>query len=630
MRNPVTAAFFESETLGNQADVLVREAIQNSLDARASAGAPVRVRIYLSLQSGALSPTDMARWTPGLRRHLQIPGSGAREVPTETAYCPFLVYEDFGTTGLTGDPQRYQAESDETEKNNFFSFFRAEAFSEKEASEGGIWGVGKTVFLGTSDINTFFGLSSTEDGQLLLGRCVLRYHTLDSQPYTSDGYFGMRRDDGLVLPVDEASSHRDLLDQFVSDFQILRTADEPGLSIVVPWYPHGEGTQFSTRALEAAIVKSYFWPIIRGDLTVTLESPRESIHIDSVSIVERLTDLDQPLRAQMEAVVDLAQWAHSCQENPTGEGCQLEVDFAVGAAAPQWTAEALPDEVRAAIAVTLEDHERVSLRVFMNVLPKNADAQKTWFDIFLEGTAEKEQPVFLRDLLRIQEEPKSPRKVGSVRAIVLVQDQPLASFLRAAEMPAHDRWDTNSQRLKQKYRHSEATLRFVRNSVRVVAEQSLRAAMSAPDPLPTHEFFAEVAPTGPPASGAKDDGRSESTKMKKPNLPRPKRSVRAEKSGSSVVLGPGEERPDVGAMIHITFAYDVRSGDPVKRYRKYDFSFTGPASPITLSLNGVEEIARGPNTLRLKVINEDFQVRADGFDENRDLFVRTISSEATR
>ncbi len=52
-RNPVTGEYFDEESIDQPAQALVREAIQNILDARAN-GDAVTVRFYISGVAGAL------------------------------------------------------------------------------------------------------------------------------------------------------------------------------------------------------------------------------------------------------------------------------------------------------------------------------------------------------------------------------------------------------------------------------------------------------------------------------------------------------------------------------------------------------------------------------------------------
>jgi hypothetical protein len=104
-REPIQGEFFANEAISNSAEALVREGIQNTLDARWN-GQAAEVRIRLSGTEGALDATKMAPYMDGLWPHLKAKGNGLREPPNRDNLCPFLLFEDFGTTGLEGDPEQ--------------------------------------------------------------------------------------------------------------------------------------------------------------------------------------------------------------------------------------------------------------------------------------------------------------------------------------------------------------------------------------------------------------------------------------------------------------------------------------------------------------------------------------------
>lgn len=176
--DPIQGEFFDEaadpdEPRRGPAASLVREAIQNSLDARVGSG-PVHVRFYLS--SGEGLATDRARhWFAGLWPHLRARRSGLRNVPPCPQACRFAVVEDFGTRGLEGDPRRGTT-PDEDERDDFFAFFRAIGLSGKAGQEGGRWGVGKSVFNRASRINTFVALSVRNRDRCahLIGSCFVQ------------------------------------------------------------------------------------------------------------------------------------------------------------------------------------------------------------------------------------------------------------------------------------------------------------------------------------------------------------------------------------------------------------------------------------------------------------------------
>jgi hypothetical protein len=140
-RNPVTEEYFDEEAIERPAQALVREVIQNSLDARAN-GDAVKVRFYVSGPAGALAADRARFWLGDGLPHYVAKGSGLRwsgDLPS----CPYLVVEDFGTIGLEGTPDATDLDPGGTNRNHFYAFFRAEGVSENTGGRGK-WGVGKT------------------------------------------------------------------------------------------------------------------------------------------------------------------------------------------------------------------------------------------------------------------------------------------------------------------------------------------------------------------------------------------------------------------------------------------------------------------------------------------------------
>jgi hypothetical protein len=234
-RDPFEAEFFtgeeESEEVYGRTDALVREAIQNSLDAPASDGLPIRIRFFLSMPSDTISPDEAKPYLDGLLPHLDalkndFVNSGS--VPA----MDFLVIEDFGTRGLTGDPMRTTDPPDGSGED-FYWFWRNVGRSGKGGAERGRWGLGKTVFPATSKINTLFGLTvrSTDHRRMLMGQAITKIHRIGSTDYDPEGFYcdpSLSAD--LQMPIESA----DALDSFSSTFHLSRTT-EPGLSIVVPY-----------------------------------------------------------------------------------------------------------------------------------------------------------------------------------------------------------------------------------------------------------------------------------------------------------------------------------------------------------------------------------------------------------
>lgn len=134
-----------SQTILSCAGPFIREAVQNSLDARRPGyKGPVSVRLYVSGYDGALEPAAAKRYFRGGWDHFHAEGSGLRETTGRDDVCPFITYEDSGTTGLTGDTEQFHEVPGV--RNPFYYFFRAKGAVEQTGSRARSMGLGKFVF----------------------------------------------------------------------------------------------------------------------------------------------------------------------------------------------------------------------------------------------------------------------------------------------------------------------------------------------------------------------------------------------------------------------------------------------------------------------------------------------------
>jgi hypothetical protein len=222
VRDPIQGEFFSTEAIKNPADALVREAIQNALDATLKDADGLKkvlnVRFFLAVGKHSMPSQQALAWFDGAWDHFHASGNGLREPPTKNEPCPWLVFEDFGTCGLQGDVMH--SEPIDGAQNHFFYFFRAEGKSVEGGKERGRWGVGKYVFPRSSRANAFFGLSVRSDDKkrYLLGTSVFKSHRVAGKYYCPDGYFGVKNPSDFILPVDDKPT----LDKFCKDFNLIQ------------------------------------------------------------------------------------------------------------------------------------------------------------------------------------------------------------------------------------------------------------------------------------------------------------------------------------------------------------------------------------------------------------------------
>src|SRR5438094_35679 len=94
--DPVHDEFFKAQDL---ADALVRESIQNSLDAKATRSrSPVRVRFRFAAGAHALPAEAVGEYFGGLGAHLHAVAKSIHTIlPRDDESVPYLLIEDFGT-----------------------------------------------------------------------------------------------------------------------------------------------------------------------------------------------------------------------------------------------------------------------------------------------------------------------------------------------------------------------------------------------------------------------------------------------------------------------------------------------------------------------------------------------------
>jgi len=621
-REPVEGEFFATEGISDPGVALVREAVQNSLDARLAQQDNILIRIALSGEGGAADPSQASRYFEGVREHLEAEQSGLRRdgLPPPDGSCPYLVIEDFGTTGLTGDPSQGFRPKDESEKNHFYHFFRADGQSDKDPSDRGSWGIGKSIFPRSSRINCVFGVTVRADDEqtLLMGRMALGLHWVGEEHY-QDGYFGVPPRDGrqLVMPVDDPG----VIKRFCDTFGLQR-GNGTGLSVVVPW-PRPEITE---EHLVRAVVSGYFWPILNGQLEVIVETPEVRSILDAESLASEVEGIGGELADDIVPLIRLAEWAEALPEHKT-----LEINMPEPTRRWQWSSELIPEEARASLSEALEKGEHVAIRVPVTVRSKDDPPERSFFDVFMvpDFGNRRDRPTFVREGLIIPNV-NAPRTRG-VLSLIVVEDPPLAAFLRDAENPAHTEWQDDGSKFRDKYESGVGDLNFVKRSVHEIVRILTASEQEEDVTLLADLFPSPTEHDGPPGQQADEEEGDDEPGIEPPEPPPPPprpQPFRIQRLSDGFALVPAnQDTVECPSCLDVRVAYDTRRGNPLKRYDPADFELD--EAPISVSFGGLEARAWGPNTILADVTDPEFRLEVTGFDPNRDLYVRVKVREAT-
>ncbi len=413
IREPIAGAFFASDAVSEPGEALVREGIQNSLDAALDGGRTL-VRISLVGENDAPDWPEINPYFAGAAVHYTAGNNGLRpeNIPTENTPRTLLIFEDFGTTGLMGDPETPYPPQDRSE-NNFFHFFRAEGLTDKDPGKRGSWGLGKDTFFRASKVNTVFGLTVRNDDnrRLLMGKTVLKFHQV-GEDYFQDGYFGIKSDaTDMVMPVEDNIA----IDRFREAFHLERGNDS-GLSVVVPWLD----PEITETAVIQAVFRNYFYAILHGDLDVMVETAGIETWLDKDNFLVEARGLAD--RHGVLPIIELADWAvngisnvdrHLLNMPATGRGWA-------------WDRELFSDDLLKVLSGKLRDLERFAIRVPVTVRKKDGARQESYFDVYIqsEDSNERTRPMFIRDGILITAV-NAPLMRG-IRALVIVNDAPLS------------------------------------------------------------------------------------------------------------------------------------------------------------------------------------------------------------
>ena len=609
--------FFKSDAVSNKANAIVREGIQNSLDA-APASQLVTIKIRVAEWSPAEAASRLPRYLAGFAPHFDAVKSKLPSCPEDGDTFRYLVFEDFGTTGLSGNPEQWWPD-DDCPPNSFFNYFRSEGLSEKSDGARGRHGVGRLVFMFASKIRSVFGLTRRGDGEeLLMGTAVLRNHKVGSTPFLLDAWYGIPSHavDGLTLPISE----REFLRRFSKDFNLSR-GSENGLSVIVPWLSE----EVTEAEISKAVIQGYFHPILRGKLVVTVVSDNETITIDRASISTAAQAYGTDFYSQVRPIIELTKESLATQ---------TRIEIPPPLDNPKWSAQSLPDEARAEIQTALANDELVAISIAMTVRPKtgdNAGGQVPCsFDIFLrrDADAREGQISFVREGIVITDARHTNNRqlrCPGVRALAVIDEGPLASFLGDCENPSHTEWQHSN--VKTKYTLAKQHLEYVVGAIPGVLKLASENSKE-PDETLLLDLFA--LPSGEPGDPArsKEQSKKKGPKSGLPKLKIPTRTKRLSinQNKDGFVIGPGDGTSALPELIDLLVAYDVRRGSPFKRYNKADFRlFKGR---IKHQLRNCRVLAADDNWATFEVLADDFEIKVTGFGGDRDIRVSAVPKDS--
>lgn len=631
LQNAAHLAFFHDDALNSAVNALAREDIQNSLDAVGRNEPCVKIRYRLC---GPATLSQQNRWFHGLQSHLDAPQVREElgDVPTLAGKIRWLVIEDFGTTGLEGDPLAHKDPVGGTgQRNDFFWFIRNVARSGKMGGDRGRWGLGKIVYPASSQIRSFFAYSvrRSDKKRLLIGRSVLKVHSIDEDNYHAEGFYGNFDDPDhkyFATPAIDAAT----LDQFVADFYLTRRPDEPGLSLAIP-IPEED---IDPKSIILSVIEHWFWVILEGRLIVevALSDADEPVRLAYDTLEKAIRQHLRDGSRQMQQLLRKLQFATEIQSYDLND--LIELNECPPGKPPSWTApeerfRSTQDLEKARLVFAEGKLLGFGIPVRVTRKGESKDHQGS-FEVWLRKTDSPDPAVetFLRAGLTISGQ-QYLRERGII-ALVKAGDmpnEPLGTLLGDAENPAHTRWVSNLPHFKDRYQYGASILSYVKRSAEHLCSVLSRQPAGIDKTL-LQEFFSlpliTNAPPHPgprPPVGPKPEGKTVLPPLIIDLKPRKYYVECREVKGGGFLVQPHEKAEKTPFAIQVRAAYEVVRGDPFKEYDPLDFNFV-EETDCSLELKGLSILSRTPNSLVLKVEDPQFELKALGFDARRDLIVK--------
>lgn len=583
-RDPHEAEFFNVGDIDKAAS-LVREVIQNSLDAKLPAQDNVRVRFTFSKHDKNENDIYYSNLIPHVGSCGLLPQDYVSSHP-----IPYLTVEDFGTTGLDGPVSR--EEFKDVDGGNYYSFWWCEGKSQKAGHSAGRWGLGKISFHVASDLRSFWGLTIRQDDrrELLLGKSFLITHHLNGAIFDYSGYF---TGEGYS-PIED----NNMIQQFRSKFAVTRS-DESGLSIVIPM----PSPEINSSSIIRSVIIHYFFPIIKGVLVVEVNDGSSTITLNSSNLRDIAQQQDWTNSAWANRPVDsLMEFLEDVATLPEGEAITLQTS-----AGNLKMREEIFGEQLNELRNRFTENKLVCVRMPVKILPKDKPASDSSFEVYLKKDEALSRPeeFYVRGGITISE----IKKMGNrkVRALLSAQDEDVCTFLGDCESPAHTDWKERTEKFQEKYHAATGTLRFIKSSMADIVR-----ILDQPLPGIERDLLRDIffIPEGI---------------EEEPDVPKPPKKVEGTKpqkleavqisGGFRVALSVKGISLPIQASVRV--AYDIRGGNPFSNYHPMDFQLTDNNINIVVNGGNIGQVTQ--NQIIANVTQDDFELRVTGFDERRDL-----------
>ena len=626
----------------NEQDIVtsvVREALQNILDAPATEGQPVRARFsFRELAWEDFEPYTRTSDSHLLDDHLNSETLERHRQSFRNQQIRTLLIEDYNTTGLVGDFDKEQPNS----TSNLVNFWWNSGKGNKgKGGSNGSAGVGKICFIAASKMRTMWAVSKRLNDsnipKILIGTTNLPHHHVGGVSYIGDAQYGVEYENPEtgVLAYDPITDIK-VIERFETSFDVDRR--EPGLSVIVP----AVTDEITIASLKAAVLKQYFWAIINQNLVVEFsEEDGTTTILEPNTISDHLADQSRPEKSLAQKV-DLASQA---QQLLVGASPVIfnGLDIAINESGKYtFTKDQLSEENLEALLQSYDQGEMVRLQLSVPFQDLQTNVSKNGhLDLFFkkfETNADVPKEFIRRSVSLTHMENAIARSIPkNVYCFLLIHDKDLSDFVVSAEDPAHIKL-TKQKFRKERLFAPEHALSFIMEAEKLVYDV-LNRTDEEKDVI--ENFDEDVFSIKMPDNTEQTKPTNKKGKHKKETKP-PKIKVRER---SEPLITQTELRdssgfeirslPAIGNFIFdgeislpltltVKAAYQTLNGptEAWKLYSPVDFQMGKDIAVSCEPPDAIQVVNAANNILKLEISKADFKVTLSGFDKNRDLVTK--------
>ena len=553
--------FFNDVT---NSDSLIREFIQNSLDAVSDKAKPVKVII----NTKQIKKETLKEIFDSLKPHLK-----ACNIPTDDYNQNYIVLEDFNTKGLEGNHRQ--------------RFFRADNITDKTEG-GGSHGIGKAVFSSSSQIKSFLGYSLFgNDESILQGRAVLKTHKIKNDEFRPYG--------DLNLCVKQ---YKHIMSK------IFKRNTEKGLSVMIPC------CDIDIKALKESCLRQFYIPIIHKKLEIEVGDQ----NITDETLLDCINQSDLDIKHKIELAMNYKTTPQNqIKEYEINEKDWINKDIpSLQLKRPQDTSRRFFIKFKIELPVKQRRTEYGLATLLIKKGEENIKNQKIdcWRDNLLVSSALGHR-----------------QRETEYSAIFLVEENPLSKLLRNLEDPGHRKWQTaiiKNNELKEKYKNIPKLVGFIKKLPSGIIRQ-IKYPPFDRDSKFFADYFPDRSEIGDSSGGAGSCGQGGGEEGPSADL-FPTFSdfiYRPHKLGDgfTLKLKDQENYPD---KITVKTAYGTNKGSPFKNYDERDFKFR---ENITITTKHGEQISCEKNQAHYLITDKNFSISFTGFDPDRELKI-AVNTEA--